>query len=127
LDIDSCLKILELDELTTKEAARQSYRDLVRVWHPDRFTQDPKLRKRAEERVKQLNAAYEALMLHMEKNERGGAAERAPGLDDKKGTSLTEAFFEAGTCNLLMVWHALNRAALSALKGAGDKGGTRTR
>jgi len=33
----------------------------VRVWHPDRFANDPRLQKIAEERLKDITEAYEAL------------------------------------------------------------------
>jgi curved DNA-binding protein CbpA len=34
---------------------------LVKVWHPDRFPNDLKLRKKAEEKLKQVNAAFQHL------------------------------------------------------------------
>ena len=37
------------------------YRDLVKVWHPDRFGSDPRLRSKAEEKLAQINDAYRAL------------------------------------------------------------------
>lgn len=41
---------------------RQAYRDLVQVWHPDRFQGNPRLRKKAEESLKQINLAYNAII-----------------------------------------------------------------
>src|ERR1043166_8209486 len=40
---------------------RQNYRSLVRKWHPDRFTGDMDLRTRAEEKTKEITAAYQSL------------------------------------------------------------------
>jgi len=37
---------------------KTSHRDLVKVWHPDRFGSDSRLRAKAEERLKAINAAY---------------------------------------------------------------------
>jgi len=34
---------------------------MVKVWHPDRFGSDPRLRQKAEERLKQINKAYQVL------------------------------------------------------------------
>ncbi len=39
-----------------------SYRTLVKVWHPDRFQSDQKLRLAAEEKLKEINAAHEFLL-----------------------------------------------------------------
>ncbi len=55
------LRVLGLPNSATFEEARQSYRELIRVWYPDRFEQDPPLRKRAEEETKKLNQAWDAV------------------------------------------------------------------
>lgn len=114
LEIRRCLQLLELEECSTKDTARRAYRDLVRVWHPDRFAGDPRLRRRAEERLKQLNTAYETLVRHLEASEDGKT-------EDRQGAGLTEAFFEAGTRGFLTILHSLNRAARTVLKEATGK------
>jgi len=58
MDILRCYKILELDHEASMDEARQAYIDMARVWHPDRFTDNPRLRKKAEEKLKEINIAY---------------------------------------------------------------------
>ena len=58
MDILKCYKILELDHEPSMDEAREAYIDMVRVWHPDRFTDNPRLRKKAEEKLKAINIAY---------------------------------------------------------------------
>ena len=58
MDILRCYKILELDHEASMEEAREAYIDMARVWHPDRFTGNPRLRKKAEEKLKVINIAY---------------------------------------------------------------------
>ena len=58
MDILRCYKILELDHEASMEEAREAYIDMARVWHPDRFTDNPRLRKKAEEKLKEINIAY---------------------------------------------------------------------
>jgi len=58
---EDCHRILELPAKASTEEIKQAYRDLVRVWHPDRFTDD-RLRRVAEQKLKQINVAYEALL-----------------------------------------------------------------
>ena len=48
---------LGLTEKASLEDALASYKDLVRVWHPDRFSHDPRLRKKAEEQTSRINVA----------------------------------------------------------------------
>ena len=97
------------------DEARRAYRDLVRVWHPDRFAGDPRLRSRAEERVKLLNTAYDTLVRHL-------ARRKDAETGDQHSLSSTEAFFEGGTRKVLTVLYSLRRAAHSALKDAAGKG-----
>ena len=50
-------RILGLAPTASLEEATSSYKDLIRVWHPDRFTSDPRLRAKAEEQTRLLNQA----------------------------------------------------------------------
>jgi hypothetical protein len=38
------------------------YRDLAKVWHPDRFGHDPRLQQKAQEKLKEINEAYEQII-----------------------------------------------------------------
>ena len=58
------LATLGVSEDCSDEALKQAYRDLVQIWHPDRFSGDVRLRLKAEEQVKRINAAYAALKHH---------------------------------------------------------------
>jgi len=60
-DFPTCYRILELEPGATLEEVKRSYRDLVKVWHPDRFPNDPKLQKKGEEKLKQINLAYDRI------------------------------------------------------------------
>jgi TonB family protein len=54
-------RILEIEPGSSFEEIRQAYRDQTKVWHPDRFSNDIRLQKRAEEKLKQINLAYQRL------------------------------------------------------------------
>ena len=41
---------------------KAAHRDLAKVWHPDRFLSDPRLQEKAQEKLKEINAAYEQLI-----------------------------------------------------------------
>ena len=55
------LRIFQLDDRRTAEEVRATYRELVKVWHPDRFTNDPDLRAKADRRLQEINRAYAVL------------------------------------------------------------------
>jgi len=61
MDIRQCFDILELARDATIDEAKQAYKDLVNIWHPDRFSNNPRLRQKAEERLKEVNEAYETV------------------------------------------------------------------
>jgi hypothetical protein len=55
------LSILGLGPDATEKQIAEAYRELVKVWHPDRFESDPSLRKKAEAKLRDINIAYEQL------------------------------------------------------------------
>ena len=59
--INRCVEILGLKPGALQEEVNQAYRDMVNVWHPDRFEGNPRLQKKAEEKMKEINEAYEYL------------------------------------------------------------------
>jgi len=60
-DINRYYEILELKSGASPEEVKRAYRDLVRVWHPDRFSHDPRLQQKAQDKLKEINEAYEKL------------------------------------------------------------------
>ncbi|MBW4506455.1 MAG: J domain-containing protein [Scytonematopsis contorta HA4267-MV1] len=59
-DVYHAYSILGLSIGASQDEIKQAYRDLVKIWHPDRFT-DVEQKLQAEEKIKQINAAYEKL------------------------------------------------------------------
>lgn len=58
---DEALEALGLGPDATAAEIKEAYRDLVKVWHPDRFGTDLRLRRKAEEKLQQINLAYRVL------------------------------------------------------------------
>jgi hypothetical protein len=46
----------------SRRELKAAYRDLAKVWHPDRFTSDPRLQAKAQNKLKEINEAYDQLM-----------------------------------------------------------------
>ena len=59
--LDDCYRLFELDPAASDDEVKRAYRDLTKVWHPDRFGHDPPLRHRAEEKLKAIHQAYETI------------------------------------------------------------------
>ena len=55
-------EILELRPGATPDEVKTAYRDLAKVWHPDRFKDDsPRLKAKAAEKLAEINEAYEKI------------------------------------------------------------------
>lgn len=65
MDIDKCCETLDVNKSASPEQVKQAYRDLVNIWHPDRVPDNPRLKKKAEDKLKDINAAYETLNAHL--------------------------------------------------------------
>src|SRR5208337_1269055 len=70
LNIRECYKILGITPDTSFNNMRQAYRALVRVWHPDKYVNNPRLRDKAEKQLKQINIAYDRLINLFSERER---------------------------------------------------------
>jgi preprotein translocase subunit Sec63 len=55
------LRTLGLETGASREDVKKAYRDLSKVWHPDRFPGDPTLQLKAGEQLKAINEAYRHL------------------------------------------------------------------
>jgi len=60
-NLERYFKILDLEPSATPEQIKQAYKDLVQILHPDRYTHNARLQKKVEEKLKQVNEAYEKL------------------------------------------------------------------
>ena len=58
---NECLRVLELPANASHEEIGKAYRQLVQVWHPDRFPNNPELKDRAHRALAKINEAYEFL------------------------------------------------------------------
>jgi hypothetical protein len=59
---DRFYEVLGMRPGASRQELKAAYRDLTKVWHPDRFAHDPRLQQKAEEKLKEINEAYEQLM-----------------------------------------------------------------
>jgi hypothetical protein len=58
--------ILGIPMGATSEEIKEAYRDLAKVWHPDRFVaDDERVCRKAEVRMKEINHAYSQLEAHI--------------------------------------------------------------
>jgi TolA-binding protein len=69
-DLDPFYRVLDLEPGASTEEIKRAWRDLTKVWHPDRFQGDPRMEAKAEEKLKEINEAFGRLV--------AGLASQAP-------------------------------------------------
>ena len=133
MDIRRCFEILELDRDASPEELKQAYKDMVSVWNPDRFSRNPRLRKKAEEKLKQANLAYETLSSYLSLKQQERAGEEKASKDENRAGDQTresvrkeagyyndkteteegeklESLVRVGTIGVLTLWSHLSSA-----------------
>jgi len=107
MDIKQSFEILELDRGASTDEIKQSYKDIVTVWHPDRFSNNPRLRQRAEEKLKEVNAAYDTVKSYLSSEQRM-EPKQENAQPDAAPYDKTKAVVEAGTGIALSLWSYLS-------------------
>ena len=60
-ELTKCYALLGLGPGASPEELKAAHRDLAKVWHPDRFLHDRRLQEKAQEKLKEINEAYDQL------------------------------------------------------------------
>lgn len=89
--IENLFRELDLEADADLDSVRQSYRQLVKVWHPDRFDNDRKLQAVANEKLKRINFAYEALVAYIESGRGRDSSPQSEGASQSKASQTATA------------------------------------
>lgn len=63
IEAERYYRVLDLEPGATDEEVHQGYLDLTWVWHPDRFSGNPRLQQKAHCKLQELNEAHARLRL----------------------------------------------------------------
>jgi hypothetical protein len=77
--IETAYRVLGVPPDSSALRIKREYRRLARLWHPDKFAHDPREQRRATERMREINAAYE-LVKHAPLRYRSDARSRTAAL-----------------------------------------------
>ena len=64
-------EVLGVNEYSSEEEIKKAYRDLVKQYHPDRYTDNP-LQDLADEKLREINSAYDIIMSNNGRKKTGG-------------------------------------------------------
>ena len=65
-NIGKLLELFDLGNDFSDDQLKSAYRDLVQVWHPDKYENNDRLKERAETKIKEINEAYGTLRALLE-------------------------------------------------------------
>jgi len=120
-ELDKYYELLGVAPGASGQELKDAYRDLAKVWHPDRFSHDPRLQQKAQEKLKEINEAYTRLTS-------GNAARRthtAPA-PDKSPAASSEAERRRRPQIALLIAAVFCAVFIAALSSLVPTGGTPT-
>jgi curved DNA-binding protein CbpA len=114
MNIKECYRILGITPDASLYEIKEAYRDLVKVWHPDKYENNPRLRDKAEKQLKQINMAYDTLLFQLFSEREQASKEREHKEQEKiqpqeqgrakqkgKGSGQRESITERGSLTVL--------------------------
>lgn len=84
-------RVLGVDHAASMAHVRQAYLDLVKVWHPDRFEHDARLREKASQSMQRVNEAYAVLQRSADRPEPASPTSAPPPSAGPTAASSTNA------------------------------------
>lgn len=85
----------------SRKEIKQAYRDLMRVWHPDRFSGDAALKEKAEKKTRDINEAYQRLMHYHDVPSAAGAPARRSAAEPRRRNFFLDALLMAAILTAL--------------------------
>lgn len=90
MKLKKAMDIFELNADATQEDIRNVYKDLVKIWHPDRFINDTHLLKITESKLSEINEAYKVITSHIKNGKVVFDSEKYQSSDIKKTSQKTK-------------------------------------
>lgn len=96
-DILQCYAILGIKHNASPEAAKKAYRNMAKVWHPDRYVDNPTLKAKAEVEIKKINQAYAAIKAYSTQSAKQiSKSNYSPQSKVAKKPQSSESFYQQG-------------------------------
>ena len=92
-----CYALLGIKHTATPEEVKKAYRNMAKIWHPDRYTNDSALKAKAEAEIKKINQAYATIKTYPKDNIASVAKQNKEYSSSKVSkTTSPESFYQQG-------------------------------
>lgn len=61
LELKECYELLDVSPEASASEIKQAYWDLVKIWHPERFSDDKRLQEKARRKLEQISDAFNCI------------------------------------------------------------------
>ena len=119
LDVKECYRVLEQPLGAAPSEVRQAYKRLVRIWHPDRYADDPRQQRIANEKFRTINEAYRVLSKLTKRREAASAESVVDDLRDVFGG--TRDSHARGSSSGFAFYQNVEDAVQSGVPGGRDR------
>lgn len=62
MDLEEAYKILEVSTGAKLDDIKRAHKDLIAIWHPDKYMRNPRLKEKSLEKTKEVNEAYNTIV-----------------------------------------------------------------
>ncbi len=66
-ELSKCYELLGVTPGISAQGLKTAHRDLAKIWHPDRFSHEPRLQQKAQEKLQEINQAYDQIISRKKK------------------------------------------------------------
>lgn len=84
-EIESDFRTLEIPPTKERDIIKKAWRDMLSVWHPDRFSANERLIRRANEKTREINDAYKRIIAYLDARPDAGFSKTGKGKEDRAG------------------------------------------
>jgi molecular chaperone DnaJ len=105
-------EVLGIREGASEDEIKRAYRELVKKYHPDQYTDNP-LSKLAEEKLSEINEAYDYIMKNRSSSSRGYSQQKKDSWDSyENDSSLNQVKININRGNIAAAEKLLNRISV---------------
>ncbi len=125
MNVRTCYDILNVSREATLDEAKEAYKRLVKLWHPDQYGNFPEKQELAQEKLKEINVAYRDVVSILKNRPDEPESPAVKEDEQRHHENNPENNKRNGTSLLSIVSHFINTNILGFIRSKGPKQNSR--